>query len=101
MKRRPVTPSLYYDDSTDQSDASQNFFFDLVFDKKLVSTNPTFTIIIIIIITSSTQEVIYDSCAKHIVMSVLEGYNGSIIAYGQTSNHLSCYYYNYKLFRYW
>lgn len=33
---------------------------------------------------SSTQEEVYDICAHHIVVSVLEGYNGSIIAYGQT-----------------
>ena len=27
---------------------------------------------------------VYEACVEDIVMSVLEGYNGSIIAYGQT-----------------
>ena len=30
------------------------------------------------------QQTLYDSAAKPIVLSILEGYNGSIIAYGQT-----------------
>lgn len=34
---------------------------------------------------SSSQRQIYDICASPIVQSVLEGYNGSIFAYGQTS----------------
>eukprot|EP00117_Sycon_ciliatum_P022262 scpid16682/ scgid5307/ Kinesin-like protein KIF3A; Microtubule plus end-directed kinesin motor 3A len=34
---------------------------------------------------SSTQEEVYADCARDIVHSVLKGYNGSIIAYGQTS----------------
>ena len=33
---------------------------------------------------SSSQKQIYDVCASPIVQSVLEGYNGSIFAYGQT-----------------
>ena len=33
---------------------------------------------------STTQEMVYEACVKDIVVSVLEGYNGSIIAYGQT-----------------
>lgn len=32
----------------------------------------------------STQRKIYDSCAAPVVQSVLEGYNGTIFAYGQT-----------------
>lgn len=32
----------------------------------------------------STQENVYDSTAKHAVCSVLEGYNATILAYGQT-----------------
>uniref|UniRef100_A0AAR2JZU1 Kinesin-like protein n=1 Tax=Pygocentrus nattereri TaxID=42514 RepID=A0AAR2JZU1_PYGNA len=35
---------------------------------------------------NSTQELVYDSCAKQIVKDVLEGYNGTIFAYGQTSS---------------
>ncbi|XP_066542419.1 kinesin heavy chain [Hoplias malabaricus] len=35
---------------------------------------------------NATQELVYDSCAKQIVKDVLEGYNGTIFAYGQTSS---------------
>ena len=31
-----------------------------------------------------SQEEVYSICAQPIVLSVLEGYNGSVIAYGQT-----------------
>ena len=34
---------------------------------------------------SSTQEVVFDVCVREIVESVLQGYNGSVIASGQTS----------------
>ena len=33
---------------------------------------------------NSTQKEIYDNTAKDSVMSVLEGYNSTILAYGQT-----------------
>ena len=33
---------------------------------------------------NSTQEQIYDECARPIITNVLEGYNGTIFAYGQT-----------------
>ena len=33
---------------------------------------------------NSTQEHVYESTAKHAVCSVLEGYNATILAYGQT-----------------
>nr|XP_057910627.1 kinesin heavy chain [Doryrhamphus excisus]XP_057910628.1 kinesin heavy chain [Doryrhamphus excisus] len=36
--------------------------------------------------THATQEQVYNTCAKHIVKDVLEGYNGTIFAYGQTSS---------------
>ncbi|XP_060724166.1 kinesin heavy chain-like isoform X2 [Tachysurus vachellii] len=36
--------------------------------------------------TNTTQDQIYNSCAKQIVKDVLEGYNGTIFAYGQTSS---------------
>uniref|UniRef100_G1PF22 Kinesin-like protein n=1 Tax=Myotis lucifugus TaxID=59463 RepID=G1PF22_MYOLU len=35
---------------------------------------------------STTQEQVYSACAKQIVKDVLEGYNGTIFAYGQTSS---------------
>ncbi|XP_016302313.1 kinesin heavy chain-like [Sinocyclocheilus anshuiensis] len=35
---------------------------------------------------NTTQEQVYDTCAKQIVKDVLEGYNGTIFAYGQTSS---------------
>ena len=38
----------------------------------------------VLLLYSTTQEMVYDACVKDIVVSVLEGYNGSIIAYGQT-----------------
>ena len=34
---------------------------------------------------SCTQEVVFDVCVREIVESVLQGYNGSVIASGQTS----------------
>ncbi|ROK31094.1 Kinesin heavy chain isoform 5A [Anabarilius grahami] len=36
--------------------------------------------------TNCTQEQVYNSCAKRIVKDVLDGYNGTIFAYGQTSS---------------
>ncbi|XP_044159375.1 LOW QUALITY PROTEIN: kinesin heavy chain [Bufo gargarizans] len=35
---------------------------------------------------NSTQEQVYNACAKQIVKDVLDGYNGTIFAYGQTSS---------------
>ncbi|KAK9969233.1 hypothetical protein ABG768_027427 [Culter alburnus] len=35
---------------------------------------------------NTTQEQVYDACAKQIVKDVLGGYNGTIFAYGQTSS---------------
>ncbi|KAL1021424.1 hypothetical protein UPYG_G00013100 [Umbra pygmaea] len=36
--------------------------------------------------TNTTQEQVYNTCAKQIVEDVLGGYNGTIFAYGQTSS---------------
>lgn len=44
----------------------KQFSFDAVFSEK------------------SSQRKIYDTCAAPVVQSVLEGYNGTIFAYGQT-----------------
>ncbi|XP_065107568.1 kinesin heavy chain [Paramisgurnus dabryanus] len=35
---------------------------------------------------NTTQEQVYDNCAKQIVKDVLDGYNGTVFAYGQTSS---------------
>ncbi|XP_016093572.1 kinesin heavy chain-like [Sinocyclocheilus grahami] len=35
---------------------------------------------------NTTQEQVYDTCAKQIVKDVLGGYNGTVFAYGQTSS---------------
>ncbi|GMH45965.1 hypothetical protein BSKO_13929 [Bryopsis sp. KO-2023] len=50
----------------DASDPSKMFTFDSVFD------------------WNSQQQAIFDECARPIVDSVMEGYNGTIFAYGQT-----------------
>lgn len=44
----------------------QHFSFDHVYDEH------------------STQEFVYENTAKQAVLSVLEGYNATILAYGQT-----------------
>ncbi|CAI5762493.1 kinesin heavy chain [Podarcis lilfordi] len=36
--------------------------------------------------SNTSQEQVYNACAKQIVKDVLEGYNGTIFAYGQTSS---------------
>ncbi|XP_032901267.1 kinesin-1 heavy chain isoform X1 [Amblyraja radiata] len=36
--------------------------------------------------SNSTQEQVYNACAKNIVKDVLDGYNGTIFAYGQTAS---------------
>ena len=57
-------------------DASKTFSFDSVFSEH------------------STQRQIYDTCAAPVVSSVLDGYNGTIFAYGQTGagkTHTSTY----------
>lgn len=48
------------------SEPPKDFFFDAVFDDKV------------------EQKHIYDVCASDLVMSVMNGYNGTIFAYGQT-----------------
>ncbi len=50
----------------DSSEPPKSFTFDAVFSAK------------------STQRQIYDTCAAPIVKSALEGYNGTVFAYGQT-----------------
>jgi molybdopterin/thiamine biosynthesis adenylyltransferase len=53
----------------------RDFFYDCVFD------------------SASTQNEVYDSIAKPVVDNVLNGFNGTIMAYGQTgtgSRILSC-----------
>lgn len=50
---------------TSDNAPSKDFFFDAVY-------SPTVT-----------QKHIYDSCAANVVESVLDGYNGTIFAYGQ------------------
>lgn len=37
-----------------------------------------------VMVAESTQQQVYDACAKDIVEAALEGYNGTIMAYGQT-----------------
>lgn len=53
-------------DGTNTSEQAKQFSFDAVFSEK------------------ATQRKIYDTCAAPVVQSVLEGYNGTIFAYGQT-----------------
>ncbi|XP_072110071.1 kinesin-1 heavy chain [Mobula birostris] len=36
--------------------------------------------------SNATQEQVYNACAKNIVKDVLDGYNGTIFAYGQTAS---------------
>lgn len=48
-----------------ENEPSKDFFFDSVFDANV------------------TQKHIYDVCASGVVESVLNGYNGTIFAYGQ------------------
>jgi len=55
-------------DRNDREMAKQNYQFDHVFDLK------------------SNQKEVYDKAAKPIIESVLEGFNGTIFAYGQTSS---------------
>lgn len=54
-----------------ESEPPKDFFFDAVFDAKV------------------TQKHIYDVCASSVVESVLNGYNGTIFAYGQTGDKRS------------
>lgn len=58
-------PSLSESKQDDDGSASKTFTFDAVY-------GPT-----------ATQRQIYDTCAARVVESVLEGYNGTIFAYGQ------------------
>uniref|UniRef100_A0A8C7MIU0 Kinesin-like protein n=1 Tax=Oncorhynchus kisutch TaxID=8019 RepID=A0A8C7MIU0_ONCKI len=59
-------PSFQADDTV--SIAGKSYVFDRVFP------------------TNTTQEQVYNTCAKQIVKDVLGGYNGTIFAYGQTSS---------------
>lgn len=55
-----------FDNSNQSSEQAKQFSFDAVFSER------------------ATQRKIYDTCAAPVVQSVLEGYNGTIFAYGQT-----------------
>ncbi len=58
--------SLNNSSSNPSSEQAKQFSFDAVFSEQ------------------ATQRKIYDTCAAPVVQSVLEGYNGTIFAYGQT-----------------
>lgn len=58
-------PSLSECKQDDDGSATKAFTFDAVFGP------------------AATQRQIYDTCAARVVESVLEGYNGTIFAYGQ------------------
>ncbi|XP_056378934.1 kinesin-1 heavy chain [Hyla sarda] len=60
--------SRYLNDNTDMSMKNKPYVYDRVF------------------ASNTTQEQVYNACAKAIVKDVLEGYNGTIFAYGQTSS---------------
>ena len=56
------------------------------------SSSQCFHPVCVMFVCSTTQEIVYDACVHDIVVSVLEGYNGSIIAYGQTGTGRSILY---------
>ena len=56
---------------SDDREPPKNFSFDAVFGP------------------DSLQKNVYDTCAASVVDSVLNGYNGTIFAYGQVSNNMS------------
>eukprot|EP00824_Muranothrix_gubernata_P004359 TRINITY_DN15540_c0_g1_i1.p1 TRINITY_DN15540_c0_g1~~TRINITY_DN15540_c0_g1_i1.p1 ORF type:complete len:662 (-),score=156.44 TRINITY_DN15540_c0_g1_i1:430-2196(-) len=60
--------NIMHSESSDKKPEPHDFIFDSVFD------------------TESVQEDVYDIAAKPIVDCVLEGFNGTILAYGQTSS---------------
>ena len=53
-------------DGSNLTEETKQFSFDAVFSEH------------------ATQRKVYDTCAAPVVQSVLEGYNGTIFAYGQT-----------------
>ncbi|XP_048454913.1 kinesin heavy chain [Rhincodon typus] len=61
-------PKFKGDDSVSLLGQGKPFVFDKVFSP------------------NTTQEQVYSACAKQIVKDVLDGYNGTIFAYGQTSS---------------
>ena len=56
----------------DEREAAKSFFFDAVFNEK------------------ASQKRVYEVCGAPLVESVLEGYNGTIFAYGQVRAIRSC-----------
>ena len=65
VKINPKTGEIFLS-KPGYDEAPKHFTFDYTFDKNAI------------------QEDIYTKCAAHIIENVLEGYNGTIFAYGQT-----------------
>ena len=64
-------------------DDAHNFFFDAVYDWKYV-INLSISVLSFNKLFSSKQKDVYEQTARPLVDSVLEGFNGTIFAYGQT-----------------
>jgi hypothetical protein len=69
--------------SKNNGDDTHNFFFDAVYDWKYVEILMIY-ILFYRIKFSSEQKTVYEQTARTLVDSVLEGFNGTIFAYGQT-----------------
>jgi hypothetical protein len=69
--------------SKNNGDDTHNFFFDAVYDWKYVKIS-MISILFYRIKFSSEQKTVYEQTARTLVDSVLEGFNGTIFAYGQT-----------------
>ncbi len=65
-------------------DDTHNFYFDTVYDWKYVKINCFFFVSNLFFLFSSRQKDVYEQTARTLVDSVLEGFNGTIFAYGQT-----------------
>ncbi len=70
--------------TTNNRDDTHNFYFDAVYDWKYVKTFFFCFEFFNWIKNSSTQKDLYEQTARTLVDSVLEGFNGTIFAYGQT-----------------
>jgi Cdc6-like AAA superfamily ATPase len=69
---------------TSSGDDTHNFYFDSVYDWKYVKKFLTSDFFLIESNFSSKQKDVYEQTARALVDSVLEGFNGTIFAYGQT-----------------
>ena len=64
---------------------SNNYKTDRQFTKIIIPSTTVITLVLIgQVLHNASQEAVYTRCGRELITRVLDGYNGTILAYGQT-----------------